>query len=47
MAITDGAGHQAAARLFHASENKISISIANHSFRKQPSSDFPATEAPD
>jgi hypothetical protein len=47
MAVTDGAGHQAAARLFHASENKISISITNHSFRKQPSSDFPATEAPD
>jgi hypothetical protein len=47
MAVIDGAGHQAAARLFHSSENKISISITNHSFRKQPSSDFPATETPD
>jgi hypothetical protein len=47
MAVTDGAGHQAAARLSHAFENKTSISITNHSFRKQPSSDFPETEVPD
>jgi hypothetical protein len=47
MAVTDGAGHRAAARLFHASENKISISITNHIFPKRPSFDFPATEALD
>jgi hypothetical protein len=47
MAVTDGAGHRAAARLSHASENRISISITNHSFPKQPYSDFPATEALD